>query len=178
MIKFIGQNDEWITSMKRLFQKVPNVCVDKVDIRSIPRDGACFVIPTNSFGLINDEYDYIVRDKVFPGINTTIKKRINDAPIPVGSAITIPYRSSYIMIAPPSIATEDTSSTDNAYLSFLVTLRMWEKLYKDTGKWYNLIVTQHCHDMSGNISAEQMKMAYDDYIGRNYEESNAIIKRD
>jgi O-acetyl-ADP-ribose deacetylase (regulator of RNase III) len=180
IIKFISLNNEWVNCMKAYFNNTALVIVNSADINDIPRENTCFVSPANSLGFMDGGIDLVLSRNIMPGIETKVKKYIQELNIissmgrpylPVGSAIAVPYDlNTYLIVAPTMFLPHDVRGTQNAYWSFFAALKMWKKLCSQKNKRFNLVVTSHCcgvGKMPAKESAEQMKRAYDDFIHGN-----------
>jgi O-acetyl-ADP-ribose deacetylase (regulator of RNase III) len=177
IIKFISLNKEWVDCMKEYFKNTALVIVDSADIREIPRENTCFVSPANSLGFMDGGIDLILSREIMPGIESKVKKRIQELNIissmgrpylPIGSVIAVPHDlKTHLIVTPTMFLPHDVRGTQNAYWSFFAALIMWRKLCSQKNKRFNLVVTSHCCGvgrMSASDSATQMKRAYDDFI--------------
>lgn len=177
IIKFISLDKEWVVHMKEFFKNTAMVIVDNANIKDIPTEQTCFVSPANSLGFMDGGIDLVLSRDIMPGIETKVKRRIEQLAIvssmgrpylPIGSTIAIPHDlSTYLIVTPTMFLPHDVRGTRNAYWSFYAALKMWRKLCVQKNKKFNLVVTSHCCGvgrMPGRESAEQMKRAYDDFI--------------
>ena len=177
IIKFISLDKEWVLHMKEFFKNTAMVIVDNANIKDIPTEQTCFISPANSLGFMDGGIDLVLSRDVMPGIETKVKRRIEQLGIissmgrpylPIGSTIVVPHDlSCYLIVTPTMFLPHDVRGTQNAYWSFYAALKMWRKLSVQKNKKFNLVVTSHwcgVGRMPGRESAEQMKRAYDDFI--------------
>lgn len=177
-IRLISLNKEWVDQMKAHFKDIPTVKVQEGNINEVAIDNSCFVSPANCLGFMDGGIDWVLSRELLPGIEPKVKERIKELGIlsslgrpylPIGSAIAVQYSArTFLIVAPTMFLPHDVRGTQNAYWSFFAALKMWQKVCRQTNTQFTLVVTSHCcgcGKMSGKESAEQMKRAYDDFIG-------------
>jgi len=173
-LHFVSLNEQWTQAIKTLF---PDALVTCGDIQTIPIENTLFVSPANCIGFMDGGIDYVYSRKMFPGCEKQVRRRIFQLGyetmlgrpyFPIGSAFCVPVgESTGLICAPTMFLPHDVSQTRNAYLSFLACLLLFQKC-----KVYNtLVITSHCcgyGKMLPEISANQMRQAYDDFIANKY----------
>lgn len=136
-IVFVDRNNCFISEISRVFSKEHDVSAQCVDIEMVDPRGTCFVSPANCFGLMSGGIDAIYHCRMFRGIETPVKRKINEVGysskhgnkyLPIGSAIITPIRSDVsLMTAPTMYLPYDIASTQNAYHAFRVILSLYQQ---------------------------------------------------
>lgn len=147
------------------------------DIASVPRDGAAFVSPANSLGVMDGGIDMVLSREMFPGCEKRLKAAIaalghktkQGRPyLRVGSAtwFMVGPRTGFIA-APTMFVPHDVSDTQNAYWAFLAILIAMERIEKaSNGAVNQLVCTSLCCGvgrMDPKEAARQMFRTWNDY---------------
>lgn len=151
------------------------------DIASVPRNGAVFVSPANSLGIMDGGIDMVLSREMFVGC----EKRLKDAIAALGHKTKLgrPYlrvgSATWFMVGPASgfiaaptmFVPHDVSDTQNAYWAFLATLVAMDRIEKASdGAVNRLVCTSLCCGvgrMNPKEAAHQMFRAWNDfYAGR------------
>lgn len=178
MIHLISFNDEWLDACRELFKDHPNMTIEHKDVRAVQKENTCFVSPANSFGFMDGGIDYPLSRHVLPGIEPKVKQRIRQLGLttnlgrpylPIGSVVAVPHDSdnAHLIVAPTMFLPHDVRGTRNPYWSYFAALHMWKKLCEQKKVEFNLVLTSHCCGcglVPGPESANQFKMAYDDFV--------------
>ena len=169
-LHFVSLNKGWTEEIQKQFPESNVTCGD---VQMIPKERTAFVSPANCLGFMDGGIDYVYSRKMFPGCERLVKQKIQSVGIqtllgrpyfPIGSAFCVPVGDTTGLIcAPTMFLPHDVSKTQNAYLSFLAALLVFQKV----GSYETLVVTSHCcgYGMMPEVeSATQMRKAYDDFL--------------
>jgi O-acetyl-ADP-ribose deacetylase (regulator of RNase III) len=163
------------------------------DIVSVPRDGAAFVSPANSLGVMDGGIDMVLSREMFVGCEKRLrvaiaalghKTKLGRPYLRVGSAtwfmvdrapagalqVLSPLTggpATGFIAAPTMFVPHDVSDTQNAYWAFLATLVAMDRIEKASGGVVNtLVCTSLCCGvgrMNPKESARQMFRAWNDF---------------
>ncbi len=178
-LHFISFNQIWLDEIKKFF---PEALITNETVENIPRTSTAFVSPANCLGFMDGGIDFVYSRKMFLGCELEVKKVIKNLGhttslgrnyFPIGSAFCIEVgESTGLICAPTMFLPHNVSTTRNAYLSFLASLLVFQKInmYK-LHKFTTLVITSHCcgyGKMNEVESAKQMYQAYQDFLSGNH----------
>ena len=150
------------------FLHYSNVDIFEKSIFNITADA--IVSPANSFGIMDGGLDGKLRDYFGKDIEEKVRSRIRDeyhGELPVGNAITIRTNHNkfkFLISAPTMRVPENIATTQNAYLA------MRAILIECLNNNFNSVAIPGLGALSGqmsyNVVARQMRVAYDKIINR------------
>jgi O-acetyl-ADP-ribose deacetylase (regulator of RNase III) len=172
---FVSYHKDWVKEIRRLFPDAEVICGD---VQAVPRERTAFVSPANCLGFMDGGIDRVFSRTMFPGCEAKVKRKILEIGfktllgrhyLPIGSAFCVPVgaagQATGLICAPTMFLPHNVARTQNAYHSFFAALAVFHKL---EGQYDTLVATSHCcgyGGMDAPVSAEQMREAYDDWIG-------------
>ena len=184
-ILFISKNKHWCNLITNKFEGIENIKISHSNILDIPKENHIFVTPSNSLVRMEGGIDLIMSRKIFPGIHKKVDKIVKKLGImtlkgqhslPVGSSLYVEHPdilNSGLIVSPTMFCSSNVSHTQNAYISFLSSLILFNKLKGINENWEDkiLVVTSHCcgnGNMSEEESVNQFYKAYQDFQNQNY----------
>ena len=123
-LHIVSLNETFIDRCKELFSQVPDIIVQKGDIRDVPREGAAFVSPANSLGFMDGGIDLIFSREMFPGCEQDVKRKIAELGhktllgrpyLRVGSALWVPVAEHTAGFAEGSVQTEHEACAQSSH---------------------------------------------------------------
>lgn len=141
---FIDRNDHFISILRDGFANISsgnlfNVDFMIADIQNVNLPDSVYVSPANSFGFMDGGIDMVYSRKMFPKVETNIKRMIARIGldfegrdyIPIGCTLAVPteYKmNQYMICAPTMLIPQNVSETKNAYYAMYAILRLIHKL--------------------------------------------------
>lgn len=169
-----------VAALSAAFNGVQRVETKVCDVRTVPRDGATFVSPSNSLGFMDGGIDDVYSRKMFPGVQLRLQERIASVGmrtllgrpyLPVGSAIVLPCGGSTFLVAAPTMfLPHNVSSTRNAYRAMMAVFCALQKagLLSEERRIVCPALCCGFGMMPEQEAAKQMAEAYSDFCaGRN-----------
>ena len=171
-ILFVDLNVQIIEALKKEFSSLPNVLFTLNNIRDITfHPGTMFMSPANSIGFMDGGIDAAYM-AMFPGVQKKVQDKIKELGkktslgryyLPIGSAVIVPVGYDCKLVSAPTMfLPHNVSQTRNAYHAMMAALMAFRK----QPTCHLLVATGLCcgyGKMDPNISAKQMRQAYDDF---------------
>ncbi len=190
MFFFVSKNRKWCDFMNQLFDieiqnqlvQIHHLHIQRFILNSNGKNGKIFVSPSNSLGRMEGGMDLIMSRQIFPNIHLKLAKIIkklgiftnqNQLHLPVGGSVFIPctkYNSGCI-ISPTMFNSSSIGHTQNAFISLLSSLILYNKIKEFEGKEYDLVITSHCCGngaMDEWEASQQFKNAWDCFNRKEY----------
>lgn len=178
-LEFVSLNEEFLTAVQSLFGSDATYYRD---VRDVPREGAIFLSPTNSFGFMDGGID-MVYTQMFPGVQQEVQDCIRKLGkvtllgrpyLRVGSALWVYVDDVTALISAPTMfLPHDVSGTRNAYHAMLAALIAADRIREETNWAINsLVVPSLCcgwGHMDPREAARQISEAITEYLSGNYE---------
>ncbi len=191
MFYFVSKNRRWCDSIQNLFQTEIDNQIIQIHCQKIQQfisesDGGktnkIFISPSNSLGRMEGGMDLIMSRQIFPGIHLKLAKIIkklglftyqNILHLPIGGSVFIPdvKNRSGCIIAPTMFNSANVGHTQNAFISLLSSLILFQKIKEHDNINYDLVITSHCCGngaMDESEASQQFRNAWDSFQQQNY----------
>jgi hypothetical protein len=191
-IIFISSSETYTEKIKRYGYEAHTINIQYYTPNPYRR--TYYILPTNSLFIIENEYDYILTNNIFP--NDNIEEDVKDyikhlgtrnlmgkPYLPIGSSIILDINKNSLVIAPTMLLPQDVSKTENAYYATMAILYniLVNRLRAEELEDVDILFTPFCCDygnMDEDESIKQILRGIKDY--KNYKpiifNLNTIIK--
>ena len=191
---FIDRQDNFISILKDASTNISsenpfNIDFMIADIQHVNEQDCIYVSPANSFGFMDGGIDLVYSCKMFPKVETNIKRMISRIGLdfegrdylPIGCTLAVPTEfkpNQYMICAPTMLMPQNVKYTKNAYYAMYAILRLVHKLVSSAKlnikKVYIPGLGTGIGGMSANDFSNQVIAAINDFLrdmSNNYSES-------